>query len=76
MKRTVLVSPTPLLACALLGLVASNAVAAPKADSSRPNIIFILADDVGLGETSFTGGDKFKTPHIDALAKGGKLVWS
>ena len=71
MKRTVLVSPTPLLACALLGLVASNAVAAPKADSSRPNIIFILADDVGLGETSFTGGDNFKTPHIDALAKGG-----
>jgi len=37
----------------------------------KPNIIFILSDDVGLGNISCCGGDKFKTPHIDALAQGG-----
>jgi arylsulfatase A len=37
----------------------------------KPNIIFILSDDVGLGNISCCGGDKFKTPNIDALAKSG-----
>ncbi len=39
--------------------------------SAKPNIIFILSDDVGLGNISCYGADKFKTPHIDAMAKGG-----
>ena len=37
----------------------------------RPNIIFILSDDVGLGNISCCGADKFKTPSIDALAGNG-----
>ncbi|MCY2931689.1 MAG: sulfatase-like hydrolase/transferase, partial [Planctomycetota bacterium] len=41
------------------------ATAAPK-----PNIIFILSDDVGLGDTGCYGGP-FQTPHLDALAAGG-----
>ena len=36
----------------------------------RPNIIFIDADDVGLGDVHFTGGP-FKTPNLDQLAAGG-----
>jgi arylsulfatase A len=40
------------------------------ADATKPNIIFILSDDVGLGNISCYGG-AFKTPNIDALAKGG-----
>lgn len=44
------------------------AVAAEPFD--RPNIIFILGDDVGLGNVSCYGGH-FKTPHIDALAASG-----
>ena len=38
---------------------------------SKPNIIFILADDLGIGNRSCYGSDKFKTPHIDKLATEG-----
>jgi arylsulfatase A len=42
------------------------------AESARkPNIIFILADDLGYGELSCYGQKKFQTPHIDQLAKEG-----
>jgi arylsulfatase A len=36
-----------------------------------PNIVFILADDLGYGEVGCFGQEKIKTPHIDALAKEG-----
>jgi len=46
--------------------------ATPPADAaSRPNIIFILADDLGIGNISCYGADNFKTPNIDKLAKSG-----
>jgi arylsulfatase A len=43
---------------------------APAAEPSKPNIIFVLSDDIGLGNISCYGGS-FPTPQIDALAKGG-----
>lgn len=38
-----------------------------------PNIIYILADDLGYGELGVFGQGKIETPHIDALAKQGML---
>jgi arylsulfatase A len=39
--------------------------------SAKPNIIFILADDLGLDGVSCYGADKRKTPNIDKLAASG-----
>jgi len=39
--------------------------------STRPNIIFILADDLGYGDLGCYGQEKIETPHIDALARDG-----
>ena len=40
------------------------------AENSKPNIIFILADDLGWGDVGFHGGDA-ETPHLDQLASEG-----
>ena len=37
----------------------------------RPNIIIILADDLGYGDFSCYGADLVKTPNVDALRKNG-----
>lgn len=46
---------------------ASFCAAAP----SKPNIVFMLADDLGYGELGCYGQEKIKTPHVDQLAKQG-----
>lgn len=43
----------------------------PGAKESRPNIIFILADDLGWGDLSCYGRPDYRTPHIDSLAVQG-----
>lgn len=42
-----------------------------SAQEEKPNIIFILADDMGIGDAGCYGQNKIKTPNIDALAKSG-----
>ena len=45
----------------------------PIAQQTKPNIVYILADDLGYGDLSLTGQEKFSTPNIDRLAKEGML---
>ena len=55
------------LLCAFTALSQSFADAAP----AKPNIVLILADDLGYGDLSCQGATKLKTPNIDRLAKEG-----
>lgn len=57
-----------LLACLLL-LVAC----ARGAEEPRTNILFIVADDIGIGDTGFSGGKDFPTPNIDRIGKEGAI---
>lgn len=58
-----------LLTVAALALITvTSLLSAPT--PAQPNIIFILSDDVGLGDVHCTGGH-YHTPQIDSLAKSG-----
>lgn len=39
--------------------------------TTQPNVIFILADDLGAGDLGSTGHPYAKTPHLDKLASEG-----
>ncbi len=58
--------PIPLLAClAVCGLLSTQGATDP------PNIVFILADDLGYRELGCYGQKKIRTPHLDRLATEG-----
>ncbi len=44
-----------------------------KKELQAPNIILIYTDDMGLGDASFTSGKVRPTPHIDRMAREGKV---
>jgi arylsulfatase A-like enzyme len=41
---------------------------------SRPNIVFILADDLGYGEVGYNGQKIIRTPNVDRLAREGMIL--
>ncbi len=54
-----------------LGIVAFPILIMAKEKKTYPNIIIILTDDLGYGDTNCYGGINVKTPNIDQLAKEG-----
>ncbi|HWV15530.1 MAG TPA: sulfatase-like hydrolase/transferase [Cellvibrio sp.] len=53
------------------GTWTSALAAEKKSGQDKPNIIFILADDLGYGDLSIYGQTDFQTPHLDQLAQQG-----
>jgi len=55
----------------LLLLLLSAVLTAAETAADRPNVVIILADDLGYGDLGCYGHPKFKTPNIDRLATAG-----
>lgn len=55
--------------CALLPMMSNAAMG-----GDRPNVVFILADDLGRHDCGFMGGVDIKTPHLDKLARAGAIL--
>jgi len=64
----------PILITLILFLTACNSSSDKKNEpNGKPNIVYILADDLGYGDLSCYGQEHFSTPNIDKLAAEGML---
>lgn len=61
---------TPALLFCIL-TVFNTANAAQAEDFDKPNVVMILADDLGYGDCSYMGATDLKSPHIDSIAANG-----
>ena len=71
MARKLNQSAALLIAIVLLACAVPLAAQDTSSQQRLPNIVFILADDLGYRELGSFGQEKIKTPHLDKLAKQG-----
>lgn len=57
--------------CSLLMATGAQAEQPPRASNQRLNIIFILADDLGVHDLACYGSSFYETPNLDRLARQG-----
>ncbi len=55
----------------LVGAVVLAQLPLASAENKKPNIIFIMADDLGWKDVGYAGAEFFETPHINQLAHSG-----
>ncbi len=56
-------------ACILAACLQAPAMA--EEQERPPNIVFLMADDLGYGDTGFNGNKVIRTPHLDTMAEDG-----
>jgi len=61
----------PLTIVLLVLLTHSGGTSEAAETSAKPNILLIVADDLGYGELGCQGNSQIPTPHIDSIAKNG-----
>lgn len=66
-----MIAPVALAASGVLSVPGVAAALGNESTERKPNIIFVLADDLGYGDLGCYGQQQVKTPHIDRLAKEG-----
>lgn len=49
----------------------SQSFASAPASASRPNVILMMADDLGWGDPGFNGNEVIRTPNLDRMAVAG-----
>lgn len=75
MSRFFFQTSHPLISGTLIALVVGavdlDSAVIHAAEPTRPNIVFILADDLGWQDVGFAGSKLIDTPHLDRLAQEG-----
>ena len=60
-------------AAAVLSLLSIGACQKKAVETKRPNVVFIIADDLGYHDLSCMGSKYYETPHIDRIATEGMV---
>ena len=55
----------------VFSMLTSYCFAQQDSISSKPNIILIMADDLGYGDVGFNGNTKVITPNLDGMSEAG-----
>lgn len=62
-----------LLMIVLMGISCKSPMAGENPGKSKPNVILIMADDLGWGDVGFNGNSVIKTPALDKMASDGMV---
>src|SRR5688572_23765831 len=61
----------PIIRCLFALFLGGAVIRAGGGEPSRPNILLIVADDLGYNDVGFQGGRDIPTPNLDRLAASG-----
>ena len=63
-----------IIAIAMLSLLSATPMELSAQRVEKPNVLFILVDDLGWADMGYTGSKVHETPHVDKLATEGMVL--